>query len=123
MFQRIQSAGLKLSMNKRTFGQNKNEVSEKRINRQGIATIPDNIAEVLGNLKFSMSVNLLQRYKGTVKFYRQYSHRLAKKLIPLYQILTKGHQNSAHASAQRRYFRHQREPSQSCQAVLRTTSG
>ena len=74
-------------MNKRLFGQNKNEVSEKTISKQGIAPISDKIAKVFCNLILSTSAKLVQRYKGFVNFYKQYIQRLAKKLIPLYQFL------------------------------------
>ena len=61
----------------------------RAISKQGVTPLPDKIEKFLTNLKFPTSVKLLQRYVGSVNFYRQYIPRLAKKLMPLHQLLQK----------------------------------
>ena len=89
VFQQIQKTGLKFSMSKCAFGHPKIEFLGRSITKKGIEPLEGHIDQFLKNLKLPTSVNTLQRYIGFVQFYRQYSPKIAKKLVPLYKLLQK----------------------------------
>ena len=89
VFQRIQKAGLKLSMSKCAFGHPQIDFLGRSITSKGVAPLEDKIDDFLKKIKLPTSIKSLQRYIGFVQFYRQYIPRLAEKLTPLYKLLRK----------------------------------
>ena len=86
VFQGIEFADLKLSMCKCLSGLIKIEHLGKTNSKQGRALLPENIDRFLISLELLTSVTSLQSYIGFVNVYRQYIPKLAKKLLPLYQL-------------------------------------
>ena len=68
VFQRIKLAGLKLSMNKCTFGGDRIDSLGKTISKQKVASHPDKVNLNLTNEKHRTLVTSLQRYIGFVNF-------------------------------------------------------
>ena len=89
VFHCIDPAGLKLSMDKCSFGQSKSEFMGKTISSQGNSPIEHKIRSFLRNDKPPTTAKSLQCYIKFLNFFRQHLLNLVGKLISFYKILQK----------------------------------
>ena len=87
VFQCIQKARLKLTIEKCHFGVRQVEFLGRTISSDGVSPQTQKIQNFLKKLRFPKSKKALQRYLGFVKYYRNYIPRMAEKLNPFYKLL------------------------------------
>ena len=89
VFQRLEAAGLQLRRGKCKVGYTSMEFLGHRISNTGRSPVPDYIRK-LENFPYPVTVAELQRFLGTVNYYRCYLKDLSKIAEPLYALLKKG---------------------------------
>ena len=87
VFQCLRKTGLKLSMAKCHFGVQEVDLLGRTITTNGVAPQKQKIATFLEKVKFPRSIKALQRYIGSLNYYRNYIPRLAERLTPFFQLL------------------------------------
>ena len=87
VFQQIEKARLKLSLEKRHFGKQSIEFLGKTISTAGTAPIDGRAMYFLKNSKLPSGEKTLQRFLGFVNFYRHYIRKLANKMVPFFYHL------------------------------------
>ena len=87
VFQCIHEGGLKLTIEKCQFGVRQFEFLGRTISREGISPQTWKIQNYLDKLRFPKSKKELQRYLGSVNYYRNCIPRMAEKLNPFYKLL------------------------------------
>ena len=87
VFKCIRQAGLKLTIEKCHFGVRQVEFLGRTISPEGKSPQARKIQNFLDKLRFRKSKKALQRYLGSVNYYRNYIHRRAEKPNPFYKLL------------------------------------
>ena len=87
VFQSIRNAGLKLTIEKCHFGVRQIECLGRTISSEGVSPQAHKIQNFQNKLRFPKSKEALQRYLGSVNYYRNYLPRMAEKLNPFYKLL------------------------------------
>ena len=101
VFQRIRSAGLRLTMTKCQFGAKEVEFLGRTISPSGGAPQNHKIQKYLQTLKFPRTKKGLQRSIGFVNFYRNYIPRLSEKIL----IYTRRYTSSYNLTSQQKLTR------------------
>ena len=86
-FKCMLQAGLKLTIEKFHFGLRQFEFLGRTISPEGITPQTRKIKNFLDTLRFLKSKKALQRYLGSVNYYRNFIPRMAEKLNPFYKLL------------------------------------
>ena len=86
-FMCIQEAGLKFTMHKCHFGATEIDFLGRTITPQGVNPQKQNVHNFLEKTKFPKSKKALQRYLGSLHYYRNYVPRLSERLAPFYKML------------------------------------
>ena len=89
IFQCIQKAGLKLTMHKCHFGAMQIDFLGRTITPAGVKPQRPRVRSVLENTNFPKCREALQRYIGSLNYYRKYSSRFSEKLTPFFKLLPK----------------------------------
>ena len=87
VFKCIRDAGLKLTIEKCHFGVRQVEFLGRTISSEGVLPQSHKIQNFLNKLRFPKSKKALQRYLGSVNYYRNYIPRMVEKLNPFYKLL------------------------------------
>ena len=87
VFKGFRQAGLKLTIEIGHFGVRQVEFLGRTISPEGISPQTRKSHNFLDKLRFPKSKKALQRYLGSVNYYRSYIPRTAKKLNPFYNLL------------------------------------
>ena len=82
----IRQAGLKLKIEKCHFGARQFEFLGRTISSEGVLPQSHKIQNFLSKLRFPKSRKALQRYLGSVNYYRNYIPRMPEKLNPFYKL-------------------------------------
>ena len=87
VFKCIRQAGLKLTIEKCHFGVTQVEFLGRTISSERVLPQSHKIQNNLSKLRFPKSKKALQRYLGSVNYYKNYIRRMAEKLNPFYKVL------------------------------------
>ena len=87
VFQCIGNAGFKLTIEKSHFGIRQVEFLGRTISSEGVSLQAHKVQIFLKKLRLPKSKKALQRYLGSVNYYRNYIPRMAEKLNPFYKLL------------------------------------
>jgi hypothetical protein len=82
VFQRLDSSGMTLSLEKTTIGFSKGKMVGHIVSKDGVATDPEKLDRI-SNLPFPTTKKALRGFLGMVGYYRRFIHMFAAKARPL----------------------------------------
>ena len=88
VLERVSKYGLKLQLNKCSFGQNKIEYLGFVLDKDGVHTSPEKVKAIV-NCRAPNNVSELRAFLGLVNFYAKFIRNVSTKLNTLYTLLKK----------------------------------